>query len=61
MLFELEANCIAMQKVMELQSSKKELAGVLLSPHESSEGDDKLGGLHVSILLYQMYQKFKGG
>lgn len=35
------------QQVMELQASKKHLAGVLLSPHDGGQTDDSLGGLHV--------------
>ena len=32
---------------MEVQESKKHLAGVLLSPHNAGQTDDSLGGLHV--------------
>lgn len=32
---------------MELQTSKKQLAGVLLSPHDGEGTDDRLGVLHV--------------
>jgi len=32
---------------MEVQKSKKHLAGVLLSPHDGGQTDDSLGGLHV--------------
>jgi SNF2 family DNA or RNA helicase len=35
------------QRVMELQASKKQLAGVLLSQHDG-EVDDRVGSLHVS-------------
>ena len=32
---------------MEVQDTKKHLAGVLLSPHDGGQTDDSLGGLHV--------------
>lgn len=35
------------QQVMELQESKKSLAGVLLSPHDGGHTDDSLGTLQV--------------
>lgn len=35
---------------MELQESKKNLAGVLLSPHDGGRMDDSLGTLQVSDL-----------
>lgn len=35
---------------MELQESKKNLAGVLLSPHDGGRIDDSLGTLQVSHL-----------
>lgn len=41
---------MASQRVMELQASKKQLAGVLLSQHDG-EADDRLGSLHVSGAL----------
>ncbi|KAH7170202.1 SNF2 family N-terminal domain-containing protein [Dactylonectria macrodidyma] len=34
------------QQVMEIQESKKHLAGVLLSPHDGGQTDESLGGLH---------------
>lgn len=43
----------ASQRVMELQASKKQLAGVLLSQHDG-EADDRLGSLHVSGALGQL-------
>ncbi|EHK42608.1 hypothetical protein TRIATDRAFT_224421 [Trichoderma atroviride IMI 206040] len=36
------------EQVMELQESKKSLAGVLLSPHDGGHTDDSLGTLQVS-------------
>lgn len=35
---------------MKLQANKKQLAGILLSPHDGGDGGDKLGGLYVSII-----------
>lgn len=35
------------QQVMELQESKKSLAGVLLAPHDGGHTDDSLGTLQV--------------
>lgn len=32
---------------MEIQESKKHLAGVLLSAHDGGQVDESLGGLHV--------------
>ncbi|KAK3940959.1 SNF2 family N-terminal domain-containing protein [Diplogelasinospora grovesii] len=34
------------ERVMEVQETKKHLAGVLLSPHDGGQTDDCLGGLH---------------
>jgi hypothetical protein len=34
---------------MEVQETKKHLAGVLLSPHDGGQADDSLGGLNVSF------------
>lgn len=34
---------------MRLQASKKQLAALLLSPHDGEEANDRLGGLHVSV------------
>lgn len=41
--------CLLMlfQRVMEVQESKKNLAGVLLSAHDGGQADDSLGGLQV--------------
>lgn len=33
---------------MKLQTKKKQLAGVLLAPHDGGDADDNLGALHVS-------------
>ena len=40
------------QKVMELQTKKKQLAGLLLDPHDgvNINTDDNLGALHVSVM-----------
>ena len=35
------------QRVMEVQESKKHLANVLLSPHDGGQVDDSLGTLQV--------------
>lgn len=34
------------QQVMEIQESKKHLAGVLLSAHDGGQADESLGSLH---------------
>ncbi|EAQ87139.1 hypothetical protein CHGG_03758 [Chaetomium globosum CBS 148.51] len=34
------------ERVIELQNAKKDLARVLLSPHDGTQGDDSFGGLH---------------
>jgi hypothetical protein len=39
---------------MDLQESKKNLAGVLLSPHDGGHTDDSLGTLQVSYLYTQL-------
>ena len=36
---------------MQVQSSKNQLANLLLSPHDGGNVDDSLGGLHVSVAL----------
>ncbi|KAJ0164942.1 putative matrix-associated actin-dependent regulator of chromatin subfamily [Colletotrichum tanaceti] len=36
------------EQVMEVQKTKKQLAGLLLSPHDGSQTDDSLSGLQVS-------------
>lgn len=33
---------------MKLQTEKKQLASLLLAPHDGGDADDNLGGLHVS-------------
>lgn len=38
---------IASQQVIELQASKKQLAGVVLGPHDAEKAGDNLGSLHV--------------
>ncbi|OBR07059.1 WD domain-containing protein [Colletotrichum higginsianum IMI 349063] len=35
------------EQVMEVQKTKKQLAGLLLSPHDGSQTDDSLSGLQV--------------
>jgi hypothetical protein len=40
---------MASQQVIELQASKKQLAGVILSPHEGDKTNDNLGRLHVRL------------
>ena len=39
------------KRVMEVQHSKKNLAGVLLSGHDGGHADDSLGALQVNNLL----------
>lgn len=38
---------VASQQVMQLQASKKQLAGVVLAPHDADKTGDNLGSLHV--------------
>lgn len=38
---------VFLQRVIELQASKNQLAGVLLSPHDGDKTDDSLGSLYV--------------
>lgn len=33
---------------MKTQEKKRQLAGLLLSPHDGGESEDRVGGLHVS-------------
>ncbi|TQN71972.1 putative SWI/SNF-related matrix-associated actin-dependent regulator of chromatin subfamily A member 3-like 1, partial [Colletotrichum shisoi] len=39
------------EQVMEVQKTKKQLAGLLLSPHDGSQTDDSLSGLQVESSL----------
>jgi hypothetical protein len=43
------------QQVMKLQESKKELAGVLLSPHDKESNNDNVGTLKVSFSPFPTY------
>lgn len=42
------------ERVMEVQESKKNLAGVLLSGHDGGHADDSLGALQVRDILFFM-------
>ena len=40
------------ERIMEVQESKKNLAGVLLSGHDGGQADDSLGALQVCFLAW---------
>jgi hypothetical protein len=43
------------KRVMEVQESKKNLAGVLLSGHDGGQADDSLGALQVGFPIQNMF------
>ncbi|KAG8158232.1 hypothetical protein KVR01_011993 [Diaporthe batatas] len=47
------------EQVMKLQTKKKQLAGLLLAPHDGGEADENLGGLHYSGVLH--FKKLTSG
>lgn len=47
---------------MKTQEKKRQLAGLLLSPHDGGESEDRLGGLYVSApdqILYKIVKSAK--